>query len=228
MSKISSNPKQRNLSSPKTIMSKMPVVVLLEDIKITGRDMKNNWFLRFCSILHGLTVILGLSGAGVQIYNVFRAESISTNSENNMTDLLHQGSFFILRIYCMFLSLLAMFTEREDIFLFKNLFFLDSWTSRGLFLIFCGVLQVITKHYSCQVGPYYAWNDIVGTAFLALGSIYFTLGCLCFNLIRDRQLMKIRKQKQMTLQAEQLHVHKSEVEQMLLETQSKLKMEGLV
>ena len=223
MSKINSNPKQRNLSSPKTVMSKMPIVVSLDDIKITGRDMKNNWFLRFCSILHGLTVIIGLAGAGVQIYVILGTESISTNSSN-----LTYWSFFILRIYCMFLSLLAMFTESEHIFLFKNLFFLDSWTSRGLFLIFCGVLQVITKHNSCQVGPYDTWNDIIGMAFLALGGIYFSLGCMCFNLIRDRQLMKIRKQKQMTLQAEQLHVHKSEVEQMLLETQSKLKMEGLV
>ena len=228
MSKINSTPKQRNLNSPKTVMSKMPLVVSLEDIKITGRDMKNNWFLRFCSILHGLTVLLGLAGAGVQIFIIFGADSISTNNSNNLTDLLHQWSFFTLRIYGMCLSLLAMCLEREEIFLFKNLFYLDSWTSRGLFLIFCGVLQVITKHDTCQTSPYDAWNDIIGTAFLALGSIYFTLGCLCFNWLKNRQLMKIRKQKQMTMQAEQLHVHKSEVEQMLLETQSKLKMEGLV
>jgi len=205
----------------------MPIVSL-EDIKITRDDMKNNSFLLFCSILHGLTVILGLAGFGLQIFIIFGADSISTNSSNNLTDLLHQWSFFTLRIYGMCLSLLAMCLEREEIFLFKNLFYLDSWTSRGLFLIFCGVLQITTKHDTCQTRPYDAWNDIIGISFLALGSIYFTLGCLCFNWLKNRQLMKIRKQKQMTMQAEQLNFHKSEVEQMLLETQSKLKMEGLI
>ena len=54
------------------------------------------------------------------------------------------------------------------------------------------------------------------------GCLYFLMGVLCFRELKIRELTQIRRKKQVALQAQQLSAHKSEIEKLLKETESKM------
>lgn len=74
---------------------------LLENIKLNHADLKANWFLRFCSLLNLLTILVGLAGAALQVMigmDTFTAAD-GGGFENNKLQAISQ---LFLRIYCLF------------------------------------------------------------------------------------------------------------------------------
>lgn len=59
----------------------------------------------------------------------------------------------------------------------------------------------------------------------SFGAGYVALGLLCFRQLKLREINAIKKKKLVQVQAEQLSKHKTEIEKLLAETQSKIKSE---
>ena len=75
----------------------------LEDIKINQADLKANWFLRFCSLLNLLTIMVGLGGVALQVMigmEIVTAGDgpIGSVGDNNLQAI----SQLVLRVYCLF------------------------------------------------------------------------------------------------------------------------------
>ncbi len=76
----------------------------LEDIKLNHADLKANWFLRFCSLLNLLTIMVGLAGAALQV--MIGMESMTAAAGGLIggegSNKLQAISQLALRIYCLF------------------------------------------------------------------------------------------------------------------------------
>ena len=199
----------------------------LEGIALNTEDVKKSTFLRFCNALNLLATLVSCSFILLNLWflvlpcNKFIAFKVlfSGNWEALLADL----PLAFVRLYSVFFATLVIFAERENSYAAKNFSFLDSWISRGLFVIFLGSLQIMCK-VPCELLVHYHLNLMVGGVAVVLGSIYTCLGMLCFRQLRNRSIEQIRKRKHVELQAKQLVDQKGEIEALLAETQKQLQL----
>lgn len=183
----------------------------LDTIDISDEELRKNGFLRFCSVLNVVTGIIGGLSSIVHLFMILRGPWGASNIPA-----------FISRIFfCVFGGMIVL-QEQEWAFFFKQFTFLESWIGRGLFLILCSCIMLSAEHPDNKLLK--SIRGIVGSLLALLGFLYFNMGCMCFRHIKIRQLNQIRKKKQVYLQAQQLTEHKSEIEKLLRETESKMEI----
>jgi len=144
--------------------------------------------------------------------------------------------FIVTRLFFIGFGIMIVFQEREWPAFFRLFTFLESWIGRGLFLVLCACIIIAVhqpthtqSHYDTQSHSSSSQSSVlrtpcvvVGAVLGALGLLYLALGLLCIRQLKTRQLNQIRRRKQVQLQAQQLSAHKSEIERLLQETQSKM------
>ncbi len=58
-------------------------------------------------------------------------------------------------------------------------------------------------------------ENAIGVFLIILGSVHVFLGILCIKQLKERELEKMKKIKQLALQVKELSQHKDEVEKMI-------------
>lgn len=196
-----------------------------EVMHLNREDVKKSTFLRFCNALHAIASLVCLSSIALHLYfallpcNKFIALKVLANWDALVADV----PVLVVRLAAIFFALMVVCAEREGSYAARNFAFLDSWISRGVFIIFLGSLHVVCK-VPCELLLNFHMNLIIGGSALLLGSIYLVLGCLCFRQLRNRSIEAIRRRKQVEQQAAHLANQKGEIELLLAETQKKLEL----
>ena len=215
---------QQQQGSTKGPVSLPPVDLApsLDKIPVSLAELKASWFLLFCTLLHFITVASAVGSAlfhcHLLIYPCNGVEMRETREWNEMP-----GTF--IRIYCIVFCLLITMVEREEFLIFKIhslVAWMDSWVLRGLFLVFNGLMMEVVREQPCEFCSMDAFSRMCGMWLGGIGALYTILGLLCFRQLRQRQLTQIRRKKQMLLQAQHLSQHKSEIEKLLRETETKM------
>ena len=203
----------------------------LESIELSRKDVGGNFFLRVCSAVN---LVSGIAGCLSMIYHgvlVFSESSITTSST------FHQ---LVLRVYACAFGGLIVLCERESLWFFSKFGMLENWLGRGLFLLFCAALvktlgcpSQLTATGSTGLHPAFGpasvrlLDGIQSLCFFllnSLGLLYLTMGVLCIRSIKLREMNQIKKKKQALLQAQRLNEHKTEIENLLKETESKMQI----
>eukprot|EP01041_Mallomonas_annulata_P011837 gene11837-24817_t len=183
----------------------------LDSIDISDEELEKNLFLRFCSLLNTITGAVGGLSSLIHAFMIFRGPWSVWDTPIILT-----------RFYFVGFGIMIVCQEREWIAFFRQFTFLESWIGRGLFLILCSSIMLSVSHPKNDVLQHLR----IGIAFVMglVGLLYFSMGLLCFRHLKIRQLTQIRKKKQVHLQAQQLSQHKSEIEKLLRETESKMEI----
>lgn len=193
----------------------------LASIPVTSEEFRNDKFLLFCSILNIITQVASICSALLHMIIVW----YPCNHAMLLGDFVSVSAWsgIICRVFAIGFNILLYFQEYENVFIFKQFVFMESWIARGLFIFFCSNLQIIVSESNCtNECPFDKLTYLVALALALIGVAYFTLGCFCFQQIRLRHLTQIRKKKQVVLQAQRLAHHKSEIEILLKETETKM------
>ena len=224
-SKILTNDISMGASDRKEEWSKPPP---LESINVSSAELKGNIFLRLCNILNMISAISGAMASLFHIlYLIYDQWNIKTIG------------YVVVRIYGILFVLLIILQEMEYSSFFKYFGFLDNWVGRGLFILFCGALvhclDELQSEKSASDGNTVDLSDVIANNQLmqtlrscisvllfSCGVLYITLGLLCIKSLKMRELTIIRRKKQAAIQATKLKEHKSEIEKLLRETESRL------
>ena len=103
---------------------------------------------------------------------------------------------------------------------------LESWLGRGLFQMFAGLLVLSSNEAGClersDSRPRMPLQDVGGAWLCATGALYFLLGLLCFRLLKERQLRKVRARRDAEQEMDNLAQRKHDIERLLEETEQKL------
>jgi len=181
----------------------------LDSIDISDEELEKNLFLRFCALLNTITGTAGGFSALLHAYMICRGPWSITDMPTIVT-----------RIYFLGFGVMVVFQEREWVAFFRHFSFLESWIGRGLFLVLCASIMISVDHPRNDLLHHFRIG--VALIMMSVGLLYLSMGLLCFRHLKIRQLTQIRKKKQVHLQAQQLTAHKSEIERLLQETQSKM------
>lgn len=184
----------------------------LESISVSSAELKDNFFLRLCSFLNAFTSISGFTSTCLHVYVML---------SNPWFIFRVSSSSFIVRVYFAVFGILIVLQERESSTFFARFSILESWVGRGLFLILCACIMLVLE--ANQESKFLNTATFIISGCLAFsGCLYFNMGLLCFRELKIRELTQIRRKKQVALQAQQLSAHKSEIEKLLKETESKM------
>lgn len=180
----------------------------LDSIDISDEELEKNLLLKLCAALNTVT---GITGGLSCILHAL----IILQGPTNIVDV----PFIITRIFFIGFGLMIVLQEREWPPFFRLFTFLESWIGRGLFLVLCASIMISVSQPRNLLRRLCV---VVGLLLGVLGLLYLAMGLLCIRQLKIRQLTQIRRRKQVQLQAQQLSAHKSEIERLLQETQSKM------
>jgi hypothetical protein len=165
-----------------------------------------------------VNVISGLAGACSGFFHLVLFAF--DDWENSLMD------YMVVRSYGIFFGALIVLVEMENSFLIKYFGFLENWVCRGLFLVFVGALCTTLEEYrNAPVFNHHLFTTCrltISYLLYGCGLTYIILGMLCIRSLKQRELTMIRKRKQAAIQAKHLNEQKSEIEQLLRETESRL------
>ena len=126
----------------------------------------------------------------------------------------------------------VVFAELELPSFFRVAPFLDSWAMRGLFQVFVGVLleagSLLDEDEGSDVHVSPSSLDLVKVIcswyLIATGSMYVCLGTLCSQRLRVWRVLTMKQKRQQQSEADHLSRQKSDIEKLLVDTESQLQM----
>lgn len=197
--------------------------VPLDRIHVSGEDTRRSAFLRFCAGLNLLTSLAMILVIGTNMYfSLFPCNKFIAWRLDLLSAALSDLPTVVVRLFSVLFALLVVFAEiGENSSIMRNFSFLQSWVFRGLFLVFIGSLQLLTR-IPCELMLHFRINQTCGSAAVSLGCVYLLLGLLCFRQLRTRTIDQIRKLKQAQLQAQILVEQRAEIDHLLSETSKRL------
>lgn len=187
----------------------------LDSIDVTSAELRGNLFLRLCNLLN---VVAGLAGGLSAAFHLVLLAFEDWNKA--MLD------YIIIRAYGVVLGLVIVLQEMEYASFFRYFGALEGWIGRGFFLVFNAALIGCLEEY--RLSPilnsdlFINSKHAVSVMLYVCGGMYCVLGMLCIRALKVRELTNLRKKKQAAMHASQLKEHKSEIEALLRETESRL------
>lgn len=197
--------------------------VPLDRIHVSGEDTRRSAFLRFCAGLNLLASLVMLWVIGCIFYFLFfPCNKFVVRRLDLLSAALSDLPVVVVRLFSVLFATLVVFAELgENSSIMRNFSFLQSWVLRGLFIVFLGSLQLLTR-IPCELMLHFRINQTCGSAAVSLGCVYLLLGLLCFRQLRTRTIDQIRKLKQAQLQAQLLVEQRAEIDHLLSETSKRL------
>ena len=96
-----------------------------------------------------------------------------------------------------------------------------TWVHKGIITLLSGAILSVSSQGCLHLSSHSVSVSIaefcamVSAGLMILGSSLCLLGCLCIQRIHEYALASLKRKKQLTLQAQQLKQHKSELEELL-------------
>ncbi|KAH9256849.1 hypothetical protein BASA82_001118 [Batrachochytrium salamandrivorans] len=170
------------------------------------------WFLRFCQLLSVATLLT--NGLGAFLNVVFLQDAWESNEE-------FAFAFVALRLYSLFLCLLALCGELESTakLISTHFGFMQTWVGKGLVTMFNGVLFITCPAHFTDLRAIKPW---IGLLLLGVGLVYFTCGIACLHRIKESHMNKLRRRDQVRKEKAELESRKHEIEALLRDTESQL------
>ncbi|AEE86255.1 unnamed protein product [Arabidopsis thaliana] len=127
----------------------------------------------------------------------------------------------IFRCYAVVIACFVVLVETEWGFILKFSKVLEYWAGRGMLQIFVAVMTRAFPDYMTQKKDLLLLQNIASYLLLACGVIYVISGVLCIGFLKRARQQKEVSREQAVKDLEEIARRKEELEQLLLEHQSR-------
>jgi hypothetical protein len=203
--------------------------VPLDSIPIQDSDLRGNTAV---SVINGLVVFTRIAGFLLlcsQLYLLAHPCGDHEVRSISFDFTFREFLTTIVSLYECYFAVVLIGLDTEVRFMGSANSFLESYFVRGSFIMFLGALSTLLTDSCVGVEEEMAVKilemaNVIAVSLVGIGGAYITAACCCVKHIKDQSLAALRKKKQALLQEQKLRLHKSEVEQLLMETERKVQM----
>eukprot|EP00003_Mantamonas_plastica_P015344 TRINITY_DN2603_c1_g1_i2.p2 TRINITY_DN2603_c1_g1~~TRINITY_DN2603_c1_g1_i2.p2 ORF type:complete len:214 (+),score=68.15 TRINITY_DN2603_c1_g1_i2:795-1436(+) len=165
-----------------------------QSIKFENGQQKmtcSGWFLWLTKTMQ---ILAGLAGVALIAANVLLL--IATAGLGS-----YQQFFQILaKVYNVILGVIVVMSEANMDSLFQRMQFMESWSGRGLFQMFVGILMLQGSH---QINLSGILGTVVGFVILCTGMLYFIMGVTCLKSYKEKKELQQREADNIDVSSQQ-------------------------